>query len=128
KNASRSRCATITLRRLLRAPEMAPHRLEALVPACAHFGHPRHRLAERRRRQLVARLATLTRRGDETGLRERCELLRDRLPRHRQPGRELGRRGAPARRDLADEVPPARVAQRGEDAVYRTGIHARAWS
>ena len=61
---------------------------------------------------------------------ERGELLRDRLPRDRQLGRELGRGRRAARRDRLDERAAPGVAERGEDAVYAaaSAVHAKARS
>src|SRR5437588_4058789 len=108
---------------------MHAKRGQALVPVGADVGHPGHRLRERLRPQRVAGLAPTPLAHDEPRVGEPRELLRHRLPRHREAGGQLGRGCAPALRDGADEVPPAGISERGEDAVY-AAVHASAdaWS
>src|SRR5262249_10297204 len=92
--------------------------------------HPLDGLLERGRSHLVASLAPSARRAEQPGIRQRGELLRDRLPRDRQPGRELRccRRAACCHR--LDERTAAGVTERGEDAVYApaSAVHASACS
>src|SRR5207244_3403081 len=65
---------------------------KARVPFCAHACDPVHRVAQRLGCQLVSRLASFTATLDEARLVQRGEMLCHSLPRHRQLGRELGRR------------------------------------
>src|SRR5581483_4525786 len=80
-------------------------------------------------RQLEAGLAADLRRAEQPCLRQRGELLRHCLPRHRQLGGELRRGGAAARGDRRDERAPPRVAEGVEDRVYAyAAVHASAYS
>src|SRR5205823_8917286 len=83
---------------------------------------------ERGRRHLVARLAPGARRPQQACVRQRRELLRDGLPCDRQLGGKLGRGRRAAGRYRLNERAPARVTQRGEDAVYTavSAVHAMA--
>jgi hypothetical protein len=86
---------------------------EAVRPMRADPLHPRERVAERLRRQPVARLAPCAARLDEARAAERGEvLLRDRLPRHGSCRRELGQRRRLAAGERLEQMPAARVRQR----------------
>ena len=106
-------------RRLSRArgagADLALERGQALVPRAADRRHPRDGLAERGGGGAVARLAALAARVDEARVGQHGEVLGHRLARHAQGQRELGRRRAAARGDLAHDRPARRVGQRGED-------------
>src|SRR5439155_7199457 len=91
---------------------------EPVVPAAADVDDPLHRVAERLGRDDVARLPSLAPRLEQARVRERRELLRDRLPRHAPPDRELGRRRAPALGHRLDQVAAAGIAERVEDGPY----------
>ena len=72
-------------------------------------------------RQLVQRLATLAAPFDEPGLTQRGEMLRDRLPRDRQLGGELGRRCGLALGERLEHVAAVGIGERVEDAPRRVG-------
>jgi len=85
--------------------------------------HPVHGDAERSRGELVQRLAALAAAFDKPGLTQRCEMLRDRLPRDRQLGGELGRRRGLAFGERLEHVAAVGIGERVEDAPRRV-VHA----
>src|SRR5437763_10985984 len=116
--------------RLRLARKTATERRQPLVPGGSNRDHPFDRVLERRRRHLVARLATGARRPQQARFRQRGELLRDGLAGDRELGRELRRGRRAARRHRLDERASARITQCGEDAVYAaaSAVHAIARS
>src|SRR5207247_10577122 len=94
------------------ALQVPAERVEAVVPLLAD------------RRQPVARLAALALRFDEPRVRQRREVLRDGLPRHRQLTGELRRRRRAVLGEVADYVPARLVGERREDLAQLVR-HAR---
>ena len=94
---------------------MRLQRLETPVPFGTERRHPQRRRLERRRRQAVARLAPLPGGLDQPRVGQRGQVLRDRLPRDRQPAGELGLRERPVVGEQARDLTPGRVGEGGED-------------
>ena len=78
------------------------------------------------RGQPVAGLAAGALRLDEAGAAQRREVLRHRLPAHRQLAGHLGRGRRAVVGEVAEQVAAARVGERGEDAVERIAHPAQA--
>jgi len=77
--------------------EVMAKRVEPVVPLGARLG------------ETVPRLAAAALGLDEAGVGEGREVLRHRLPRHRQLARQLRRRCRSALGEIADHLPPRRV-------------------
>ena len=96
--------------------------LESRYPSAGRHSQSRRLPGSRGFRvELIERFASALARVDQSGCPQRLtRVLRHRLPRHRQLGGELGRRGLPLRECL-DEVSAGRVCERVEDV-------AQAWA
>src|SRR5206468_2652600 len=95
-------------------------------PLRADLLHPVERVAERLRREAVARLAAAPARLYEPRIAERREMLRHRLPRHRELAGELGRGRRSARGERLDHEAPVRIGEGGEDRAYAVAHAASA--
>src|SRR5207248_5944197 len=93
-----------------------------------HVDHPGDCVGERLGREGIPGLAACARRREQPGVRERGELLRDRLPRHRETRGELRCRRVAALRNRRDEGSSCGIPERVEDEIYATATHAKACS
>src|SRR5215217_2417092 len=114
--------------RRIAAPNRPPRkralqRREPLIPLGADVGHPRERIRHRLRRRAVEHLAARAPGRDEAGVRQRAEVLLDRLTRDGQLAGEIGGARLAALAEQREEPAPRAVAQRLE---YRIGaVHQR---